>query len=211
MGLSGLYAIADHSWNPTASLDQLVSQYLAGGARIVQLRMKRTSSDEVLAVARGIMKLKEHHAFTFIVNDHVDVAAATGADGVHLGEGDMSIHEARSRVRGGTLVGHSSHSLDEALAAAHAGADYIAFGAIFPSPTKGHGHPIQGIEALARTVDAVDVPVVAIGGINRTNIDEVMRTGASAVAVISALCQAPSIVDETRWFVNKLCQFDAMM
>ena len=210
MAIKGLYAIADPSWNPRDSLCDLVREFLKGGARIVQLRMKRPQDADaswekgVLKEARAISKLKDEYDFTFIVNDYIDIAIEVGADGVHVGEDDMPVDEVKKRVHKGVIVGYSSHSIDEARAAVAKGADYVAFGAIFPTPTKGPGHPVQGIDALTELAASIDVPVVAIGGIVRGNVDQVVEAGADSVAMITGLSRAPSIVEETMWFVNKL-------
>jgi len=210
MTIKGLYAIADPTWNPRDSLCELVCDFLEGGVRIVQLRMKKPQDADpswekgVEQEARAIASLKKDYDFTFIVNDYVDVAIRVGADGVHVGENDMPVDEVKKRVPKGVIVGYSSHSLDEARAAVAKGADYVALGAIFPTPTKGPGHPVQGIPALAELVKSVDVPVVAIGGIVRTNIDQVIEAGADSVAMITGLSKAPSVVEATRWFVEKM-------
>ncbi len=138
------------------------------------------------------------------MNDFVDVAAEVHADGVHVGANDMPVDEVKRRIRPGMLVGYSSHALDEARGAEACGADYVAFGAIYPTPTKGPGHPVQGLEKLREVVAALKVPVVAIGGITRANIDEVKATGVASVAMISALCRAENITEEVRWFNDKL-------
>jgi len=210
MAIRGLYAIADHNWNPCDSLNKLVRCYLDAGVRLVQLRMKRPADADdaweatVAEEARAIAELKERYQFTFIVNDYIDAAIAVDADGVHVGEHDMPVAEVKKRLPEGMIVGYSSHSVDEACAAADAGVDYVAFGAVFPTKTKGPGHPVQGIARLKELVSSVDVPVVAIGGITRENAEEVIATGASAVAMITGLSQAPSIDDEVRWYLDKL-------
>ena len=210
MVVRGLYAIADATWNPFDSLPQLVEQYLKGGARMIQLRMKRPDgADEawercVGDTAASIAKFKRSYPFTFIVNDYVDVAASVGADGVHVGANDMAVREVKKRIRPGMVVGYSSHAIEEALEAQEQGADYVAFGAIFPTPTKGPGHPVQGINALREVVSLFRVPVVAIGGINRANVDGVIATGVSSIAMITALTGAENIAEEVRWFADKL-------
>jgi len=212
MNVQGLYAIADSAWNPCGSLEELVRRYVTGGARIVQLRMKNAAAagatwdDDCFTAARAIMVLKRETPFTFIINDYVDVAAEVHADGVHVGAGDMPVDEVKRRIRPDMFVGYSSHALDEARAAEARGADYVAFGAIYPTPTKGAGHPVQGLEKLREVVAALHVPVVAIGGITRANIDEVKATGVASVAMISALCNAENIAEEVQWFENKFGQ-----
>jgi thiamine-phosphate pyrophosphorylase len=211
--IAGLYAIADSGWNPFASLPELAEKFLKGGCRLIQLRMKsgrgsshesRVTSPEMLAVARQIMRLKERFDFTFIINDHADIALEIGADGVHVGENDEPVASLRKRVGRKLLIGYSSHSIEEAQKAVCDGADYVAFGAIFPTKTKGPGHPVQGIPRLRELVKSVGVPVVAIGGINRENISQVIEAGAQSVAMITALSQAPDVSAETRWFVERI-------
>ncbi len=205
--IKGLYAIADSAFCPTGSLPALVRGFLDGGCRTVQLRVKGT--DEVscsrmaMENAVEIMKLKSGYDFTFIVNDHVDAALEAGADGVHVGEFDEPVQSIRERAPK-LVIGYSSHSIEEAMRAEAAGADYIAFGAIYPTHTKGPGHPVQGIGRLRELAQSVRVPVVAIGGIGRANIDEVLSTGVRAVAMISAISQAPDVTAETAWFVKRM-------
>jgi thiamine-phosphate diphosphorylase len=206
MPLKGLYAIIDRSISPDADLTALATDYLKGGAAILQLRDKnRNESFEARKnfrkTAEEILALKKDHNFLFIVNDDLEVAQEIGADGVHVGKDDTAVAECRKRL-GKKLVGYSSHSLEEAIEASNAGADYVAFGAIYPTRMKGPDHPIQGIQKLNEVVRRLKVPVVAIGGIGRHNIKEVLATGVPMVAMISALAQ-PQMRDrteETRFF-----------
>lgn len=209
--IRGLYTIIDTTFSPQYSNLELAEMFLLGGSKLLQLRMKSENvvrgsfwSDEVFKVAKDIMRLKREFDFTFIINDYVDVAGEVAADGVHVGRDDMSIPDIRKRLKRDVIVGYSSHSLDEALRASRAGADYVALGAIFPSMTKGPGHPVQGIDNLRLVVRSVDKPVVAIGGINRENVREVLKTGVAAIAMITALTRAPDVIEETRWYVNLL-------
>ena len=126
------------------------------------------------------------------MNDHVDIAAAVGADGVHLGQDDLPIAAARRILGPEALVGISTHSLEQARAAQAAGADYIGFGPVYPTRTKDAG-AVQGLENLAAVAAAVSIPVIAIGGITRDTIGDVMRAGAGGAAVIGALCAAGDI------------------
>lgn len=201
--IKGLYAIADSRWNPCGGLPALVQKFLEGGAKIVQLRVKDGKKDDVLSIARQIMVFRGGWDFTFIVNDHADVAVAAGADGVHVGENDEPVLAIKKRFGEKLIVGCSSHSIGEARLAEADGADYVAFGAIYPTRTKGPGHPVQGIEKLKELVNTVNAPVVAIGGIGRDNIDEVLSAGARSVAMITALSQADDIASETKWFADK--------
>jgi thiamine-phosphate pyrophosphorylase len=217
MSVHGLYAVIDTTFSPQYSHSELAQLVLLGGCRLLQLRMKpldlADSGDDswrVFEEARKIMELKKKFDFTFIVNDYVDVAAEAGADGVHVGANDTPVEEIRRRLGGGYIIGYSSHSIEEALAAERRGADYIAFGAIFPTRTKGPGHPVQGLERLRALCSQAKRPIVAIGGINRDNIDGVISSGASAVAMITGLTQAGNVVEETRWY-NVHCSYDSRL
>ncbi len=188
----GLYAIVDATFSRGVSLSVLAHEYAVAGAGIIQLRDKernasQESRDNFREAAFRIAALRRERPFLFIVNDDPDVALAVGADGVHVGKGDARIEDCRRLLGPGRLVGYSSHSLEEALEASRRGADYVAFGAIFPTALKGPGHPIQGIDKLKNVVKALRVPVVAIGGIGRDNVKEALATGVASVAMISAL------------------------
>ncbi|OQA61049.1 MAG: Thiamine-phosphate synthase [bacterium ADurb.Bin270] len=198
--ISGLYAIADEAWNPFQGFRPLILKFLQGGAKIVQLRMKNSSPGEVRRDALLIAALKKDFDFTFILNDHADIAAEVGADGVHVGENDEPVADIKKRHGERLIVGYSSHSIDEAHSAQSAGADYIAFGAIFHTMTKGPGHPVQGIEKLRALAASVSLPVVAIGGICRENIRDVISAGADSVAMITALSQASDISGEVAYY-----------
>lgn len=206
--IKGLYAIADAGFDPYRSLPKLAAKYLSGGCRLLQLRIKTNDArsslwnDEAFEAAKEILKLKKSFDFTFIVNDYVDVAAELKADGIHVGANDMPVGEIRDHVGDRLIIGYSSHSYEEAVAAEKAGADYVALGAIYPTATKGYGHPVVGIETLKRVTATLKVPVVAIGGINRCNYSEVFEAGASAAAMITALTGADDVIEGTRWFVQ---------
>lgn len=204
--LQGLYTIADNQFRPDKSHLQLAEAFLRGGAKVIQLRMKKQTLSPffIEQCAEEIMKLKQRYVFTFIVNDFVDVALEVEADGVHVGANDMPLQEVRRKVGSKMLIGYSSHSLKEALTASTAGADYVAFGAIFPTKTKGPGHPVQSLEKLRKVVETLKVPVVAIGGIGRENFKQVLETGVASIAMITALTEAPDIATATQYFVSHL-------
>lgn len=208
MQIKGLYAIVDNTFSPQYPHEKLAHLMLLGGCKLIQLRMKNVRaeglwSDSVFETARKIMALKKDFDFNFIVNDFVDVAGEVGADGIHVGANDLPIPDVRKRLGKKLVVGYSSHSINEAIAAQKLGADYIAFGAIFPTKTKGPGYPIQGIEKLKALRGKISNPIVAIGGINRSNIEDVMLSGADAAAMITSITQAKDIVTEIKWYVEK--------
>lgn len=204
--LRGVYAICDNTTVPRRSHPLISRQLLEGGVRIIQLRLKGGDPGRTAGIAGEILKLKRDFDFTFIVNDDVELAVSLGADGVHLGRDDRPVSEVRALLGSKILIGYSAHSREEALAAERSGADYVALGAIYPTPFKGPDHPIQGLERLSETVRAVSIPVVAIGGIDRGNFSAVVKTGVAAVAMIRALVAADDIAREARWFVEA---FDA--
>ena len=182
-----LYAVTDRAW--AADEDALMDQIAAaidGGAGIVQLREKHLDHDAFLREARRFVALCREKGVISIINDAVDIAAAVGADGVHVGQSDLAAGRAREVLGPDKLIGVSAHSVEEALAAQAAGADYLGVGAAFVTGTKADAAPISRDTIWAITA-AVDIPVVAIGGISRDNITELAGCGLDGVAVVSAL------------------------
>lgn len=199
--IKGIYALCDNSLSPHRSHVEIAKALLSGGVQILQLRMKGEKNPKrVLETARAILEFKKRFTFIFILNDFVELAAELPIDGVHVGQDDLKVEETRRAVGPNTLIGFSSHSLNEARDAEQRGADYVAFGAIFSTATKGPGHPIQGLEKLKKVVSTLRIPVVAIGGINRNNFREVTATGVAAIAMIGALAGAEDMAGEARWF-----------
>ncbi|MFC4763857.1 thiamine phosphate synthase [Dyella koreensis] len=185
----GLYVITD---GPRDDLLTAVAQALAGGARLVQYRDKTTNGDRRRTEAAALRQLCASHAAPLIINDDVALAAAVGADGVHLGETDADLAAARVALGPGAIIGVSCYdSLERARALASAGADYIAFGAFFPSPTKPHAR--RAPPDLLRQSAALGVPRVAIGGITPDNGTSLVEAGADYLAVISAVFGAGDI------------------
>ncbi len=166
-----------------------VALALDGGVDWVQLRDKAASAHSLLAMARQLRGVVRQHGASLAVNDRLDVALAAQADGVHLAAQSLPVADAVALAAGHLLVGRSVHSLDEAVAAARDRADYVTFGHVFPTSTH-PGVPPRGLTQLEQIVQAVDVPVLAIGGITVENLDEVLATGCAGVAVISAILSA---------------------
>lgn len=162
---------------------------LGAGVRFFQYRSKHASRRAVYETCLELAKAARHAGALLIVNDHPDIAVACGARGVHLGQDDMPIEDARILIGRDMLIGISTHSRAQAVQAEAAGADYIGFGPIFLTPTKDAG-VIQGTDAVALIKQAVSIPVIAIGGITRDNVSAVMNAGADGIAVISAVLRA---------------------
>ena len=182
-----------------------LTQCYEGGCQLVQLRAKNWNKKDVLDLAKKIMEFKKNNPFTFIVNDHPDVAFDVGADGVHVGDNDIAPNEIRKKYGDKFLIGYSTHSLEEIKKSLALNVDYIAFGAIYKSPSKNHEHPMQGLEKLKKAVEICgQKTLVAIGGINRKNIDDVLKTGVNSVAMINAWIKAEDIKGEVNWWVNHL-------
>lgn len=187
--LRGLYAISD---GPRADLIDVCTAALGGGARMLQYRDKTLDHARRLHEARALQEACAQHEIPLLINDDIELAAVVGAAGVHLGAGDAAIRIARDRLGPSAIIGASCYeSLDRARAMAAAGADYLAFGAFFRSPTKPQAvvAPLQ----LLRAGRAVCLPVVAIGGITLDNARTLVDSGADAIAVISALFGASDV------------------
>lgn len=187
-----LYAVTDRAWVGKRTLIQQVEEALKGGATCVQLREKELEDALFLQEAKEICALCRRYGVPFIVNDNVEVARACGADGVHVGQEDMAAGEARRRIGMDMLLGVSVHTVEEARQAVQDGADYLGLGAVFPTNTKTDAEQMPG-ELLGAICAAVDVPVVAIGGINRDNLLKLSGSGLDGVALVSAIFSAEDI------------------
>ena len=187
-----LYAVTDRAWVGKRTLIQQVEEALKGGATCVQLREKELEDALFLQEAKEICALCRRYSVPFIVNDNVEVARACGADGVHVGQKDMAAGEARRRIGTDMLLGVSVHTVEEARQAVQDGADYLGLGAVFPTNTKTDAEQMPG-EILGVICAAVDVPVVAIGGINRDNLLKLSGSGLDGVALVSAIFSAEDI------------------
>ncbi len=187
-----LYAVTDRAWTGRKTLYQQVEEALRGGVTCVQLREKDLSDEEFLREAKKLHALCRQYGVPFIVNDNVEVAVACGAEGVHVGQEDMAAGEVRRRVGEGMLLGVSVHTVEEAREAVANGADYLGLGAVFPTSTKTDVDQMSP-ETLRAICGAVDVPVVAIGGINRDNIEKLAGSGVDGAALVSAIFSADDI------------------
>jgi thiamine-phosphate pyrophosphorylase len=168
---------------------EVLEAVIRGGSRIIQLREKELSGSELYELALKFRKITEKAGVLLIVNDHLDIALAVEADGVHLGQEDLPVAAARG-LAPDLLIGASSHSLEEALAAEEAGADYVNIGPIFPTATKEVKTRILGPAAIGAIAPALSLPFTVMGGINAANIDQVVAAGARRVAVVTAITGA---------------------
>lgn len=183
------------------TLKETVILALNAGVRCVQYREKDKSRRDIYREALMLRKLTNEFNAVFIVNDYIDIALAVNADGVHLGQEDLPLREAR-KILGKKIIGISTHSIEQAIEAEQGGASYIGFGPIFHTATKDAGKP-KGIGALREIKKNIKIPVVAIGGINAENLESVIASGADAVAVSSAIIQG-DIADNVIRFLNIL-------
>ena len=187
----GLYVIVDPEAMRGRPALEVAEAVLEGGASLVQLRHKAGDLETVLPTARAIKDLCESHGALFIVNDHPALAAASGAHGLHVGQDDMPVADARRIVDTGTIIGRSNNTIEEIEASRDAGADYLAVGAVFPTSTMGKsGRPVVGTDLITTAKQAADQPIVAIGGINRHNAAEVGRAGADCICAVGAITLA---------------------
>ncbi|MGH9798914.1 MAG: thiamine phosphate synthase [Blastocatellia bacterium] len=184
--LPKLYPITDCQLS-NCTHEEIVWMMLAGGARFIQLRDKDASAKELLDAARACLALTRAAGAKLIINDRVDVALTVGADGVHLGQEDLSVEEAREILGEDKIIGVSTHSPDQFKAALETSANYIAVGPVFPTLTKDNAAPVVGLDFVREAKALADRPVVAIGGISVERAAEVIAAGADSVAVISAL------------------------
>ncbi len=192
-----LYAVTDRAWVGRQSLYEQVECALKGGATCVQLREKELDDEAFLKEAVEIAALCRRCGVPFFVNDNVDIAVKCRADGVHVGQEDMAAAQVRGRVGDKMMIGVSVHTVEEALEAVKNGADCLGVGAVFPTSTKADADVLPK-ETIRDICKAVDIPVVAIGGIGRSNISQLAGTGVDGVALVSAIFSAADIESECR-------------
>ena len=181
-----LYAVTDRAWVGELSLYEQVEAALKSGATCVQLREKVLDEDAFLAEAAALARLCQQYHVPFIVNDNVDIAIKCGADGIHVGQEDLSASDVRARVGENMMIGVSAHTVEEALEAVNNGADYLGLGSVFSTSTKLDVDQMS-FEMLRNICSAVEVPTVAIGGISKENILKLSGSGIDGVAVVSAI------------------------
>ncbi len=194
--LRAIYGIVDNSLAPDLSLTEIAEKILKGGCKIIQLRAKSLTDREFFLAALRIRDMTRRYEALFIINDRLDIALLTEADGIHVGQNDIPITHIRKLWNG--IIGLSTHSIDQAVEAEGLGVDYIGFGPIFPTRTKRDVYPYTGISKIQELKKYVRIPVVAIGGINSSNMIDVIKAGADAVAMISEIVTSSDIEFKVR-------------
>lgn len=187
-----LYAITDRYWLNGRSLSQVVRESLEGGVTLLQLREKNLDSESFLQEAIEIKELCREYKVPFIVNDNVDVALKMDADGIHVGQSDMEAGDVRKKLGPDKILGVSAQTVEQAIKAEKAGADYLGVGAVFPTGSKDDAIEVPH-SVLKEICEAVSIPVVAIGGITKDNIKELAGSGIAGISVISAIYAQPDI------------------
>jgi thiamine-phosphate pyrophosphorylase len=198
-----LYGIIDLSYVARSDVARVAEQMVEGGVDLIQLRGKTRSIDELVNLSAELHQLTTKSSTPLVVNDHAEIASRIPVEGVHVGQDDDSIEVARRKACRQIVVGKSTHSFEQALAAQREGADYIGFGPIFATPTKPDYRPI-GLLDISRVHSEVSVPIFCIGGINIDNLHSVIDAGAKRVVMVSALLSAQSIVDYARCATDML-------
>jgi thiamine-phosphate pyrophosphorylase len=194
-----LYGILDLGYLVPENLERVAEQMCAGGVDIVQLRAKRCDEHQIEEFANRVQPILAGAGVPFIINDFPELVPSVGADGAHVGQDDLAVSDARwraGRALAGevpaVIIGKSTHSVEQAVAAAEAGADYIGFGPLYPTPTKA-GRPAIGLEQIRRVHELVSIPIFCIGGVKLENLDAVISAGARRVVIVSGILQAADI------------------
>lgn len=195
-----LYVIPDRKIGAPKNLVEQTRELLAGGATAIQLRDKELSGRELLETATEMARLCKEAGALFIVNDRLDVAILSGAHGLHIGQSDIPLAEAKKLSPPSFIIGVSAQTIEEARLAEKQGADYLGIGAVFPTSTK--EAEALGLTGTARVASATSLPSVAIGGINLENAAEIMKTGVSGLSLISAIVGNSDIREQTRKFLE---------
>jgi len=192
-----LYAIIDLGYVAPDDAEEATAQLLRGGADLIQLRGKRQTIARLTDLAEQLHGLTSHAGVPLIINDHPEIARDLRAEGVHLGQDDVSIALAREIVGRECWIGKSTHSVEQAIAAEAEGADYIGFGPLFATPTKPDYQPI-GMEDIRRVHEPIRIPIFCIGGIKLANLPHVLAAGAQRVVIVSGLLQSADVAAATR-------------
>lgn len=192
-----LYAVTDRSWLNGRTLYSQVEEAIKGGATFIQLREKELNEDDFLEEAKEMKELCARYHVPFVINDNVEIAVAMDADGVHVGQSDMEALDVRAKLGPDKIIGVSAQTVEQALLAQKHGADYLGVGAVFATGSKADADDVS-YETLKAICEAVDIPVIAIGGIGIHNVMELAGSGICGVAVISAIFAQPDIQEAAK-------------
>ena len=192
-----LYGVTDRAWVGKQSFYEQIEAAINGGVTMIQLREKTMSREKFLEEAKEIRKLCHAKHVPLIINDDVEIALASGADGVHVGISDMPVAQIRKKVGSQFMIGATAKTIEQARVAQEAGADYLGVGAVFSSPTKTEALRITK-KQLREITQSVSIPVVAIGGINKNNMHELKNTGIAGIALVSEIFSATDIETNAR-------------
>lgn len=200
----GLYFITDSTLSKKSVLED-VKAAIKAGVKIIQYREKNAPTKQIIKEASEIKKLCKKNGVLFLINDRVDVALAVSSDGVHLGEEeDMPYKIARKLLGKNKIIGLSAHSVKDALHNEKIGADYTSIGPIYYTTTKKNGHKPIGLNPIKQLKNRLNIPFVAIGGINKANIDEVVEAGPRNIAIISAIISNGNIENAAKYFIERM-------
>jgi thiamine-phosphate pyrophosphorylase len=194
---ASLYAILDLGYVAASEAESVARTLLEGGADVLQLRGKKESVPELMALAEKLHRLTSSAGVPLVINDHAEIARDLPVEGLHLGQDDLPVAQAREFVRRECWIGKSTHSLAQAASAIEEGADYIGFGPLFATPTK-PDYPAIGTAEIRRVHEIVPRPIFCIGGIKLSNLGEVLAAGAKRVVIVSGLLQALDVRAATR-------------
>lgn len=197
-----LYLITDRSFLNGRSLKTCVEEAILGGATLVQVREKGVSTREFFNIAEEVKQITSKYNIPLIINDRIDIALALGAEGVHLGQKDMPLQLARKILGKDRIIGISANNLQEALDAQNSGADYVGLGPVFFTGTKKDIEKPIGIHGLEEIVKNINLPSVAIGGINKNNAKDILKTGVNGISVISAILGSDDIKAACQGLIN---------
>jgi thiamine-phosphate pyrophosphorylase len=200
-----LYAITGEEFHQGRDLIEVMEEAIQGGVDIIQLRDKTSNKREVLRKAKALRELTKKHDVTFIVNDHIDIALAVDADGIHIGQDDLPLEEAR-KIVGDKIIGISTHEIDEAREAEAGGADYIGVGPIFHTNSKVDVVDPVTTTYIQQVAAEINIPFVAIGGIKLHNVEQVLEAGATRVCMISEIVGADDIKGVCETFTKILTE-----
>lgn len=198
-----VYAVTDRTWLGGRKLQDVVEEAILAGATFIQLREKELSADAFLEQAIAVKKVTDKYHIPFVINDNVEIALACDADGVHIGQHDMSPEEVRAKLGDHKILGISAQTVEQALSAEKSGADYLGVGAMFSTSTKLDASEVS-FETLQKICKTVSIPIVAIGGIKQNNLEQLKDSGIDGVAVVSAIFASKSISGSTKELAKKM-------